>query len=101
MKKNLLMSILVATVAATALADTFVVPADKGTSSDEPQLAASHGAGSCMYADKPIKLGDTVIVMGESRIVLVCANASHGPVFYPLSSAGAAQVVKATAKRNR
>lgn len=97
MKKNLLMSILLAAVATTAIADTFVVSSDKGTSSDEPKLAASHGAGACMYADKAVQLGDTVI-MDESKIVLVCASAPQGPVFYPLSSAGAAQVVKATPK---
>lgn len=97
MKKNLLMSILLAAVATTAIADTFVVSCDKTTSSDEPKLAASHSAGACVYADKAVQLGDTVI-MAEANIVLVCANAPQGPVFYPLSSAGATQVVKATPK---
>jgi hypothetical protein len=97
MKKNLLMSILLAAVATTAIADTFVISSEKGTSSDEPNLAASHGAGACLYADKAVQLGDTII-MDDSKIVLVCANAPRGPVFYPLSSAGAAQVVKSTPK---
>lgn len=37
---------------------------------------------------------DTV-VMAESDVVLVCASAPQGPVFYPLSSVSAAQVMKA------
>lgn len=95
MKKNLLMSILLATVATTAIADIFVVSSDKGTSSDEPKLAVSHGAGAFVYADRAVQLGDTVI-MAELEIVMVCANAPQDPVFYRLSPAGAAQVVQAT-----
>jgi hypothetical protein len=95
MKSKLLLSLILATVAGAASADTFIVPSEKGTTSDEPKLAASHKAGTCVYGDKAVQLGDTVI-MAESNIVLVCANAPQGPVFYPLSSAGATQVVKAT-----
>jgi len=93
MKSKLLLSLLLATVAGAASADTYVVSTDKGTTSDEPRLAASQSVGTCVYGDKAVQLGDTVI-MAESKIVLVCANAPQGPVFYPLSSAGAAQVVK-------
>lgn len=94
MKSKLLLSLLLATVAGAASADAFIVPSEKGTTSDEAKLAASHKGGTCMYGDKAVQLGDTVI-MAESNIVLVCASAPQGPVFYPLSAAGAAQVVKA------
>lgn len=97
MKSKLLLSFLLATIAGAASADTFIVPSEKGMTSDEPTLAVSHKGGTCLYGDKAVQLGDTVI-MTESKIVLVCANAPQGPVFYPLSSAGAAQVVKATSK---
>lgn len=97
MKSKLLLSILLAAVTGAAIADTFIVSSDKGTTSDEPKLAAPHKGGTCVYGDKAVQLGDTVI-MAESNIVLVCASAPQGAVFYPLSSAGAAQVVKATPK---
>jgi len=99
MKSKLLLSLLLATVASTASADTFVVSSEKGTTSDEPKLAASHKAATCMYGDKAVQLGDTLI-MAESNIVLVCASAPQGAVFYPLPPVGAAQVVKATPKTN-
>ncbi len=97
MKSKLLLSLLLATVAGAASADTFVVSSEKGTTSDKAKLAASHNAGTCEYGDKAVKLGDTLI-MAESNIVLVCASAPQGAVFYPLSSAGAAQVVNTTLK---
>lgn len=94
MKSKLLLSLLLATVAGAASADTYVVSSDKGTSSDEPKLAASHSVGTCVYGDKAVQLGDTVI-MAESNIVLVCANASQGPVFYPLASSVTQRVIAA------
>ena len=97
MKKNLLMSILLAAVATTATADTFVVSSDKGTSSDDPKLAVSHGVGACVYADKAVQPRDT-LVMAEMNIVLVCVKSLHGSVFYPLSPFGAAEVIEATPK---
>jgi hypothetical protein len=92
MKSKLLLSLLLVTIAGAAGADTFIVPSEKGTTSDEPKLVASHKGGTCVYGDKEVQLGDTVI-MAESEIVLVCANAPQGPVFYPLSSVSAKKVM--------
>lgn len=97
MAKNLLILILLAAVVTMATADAFVVSSDRGPSSDQPMLAVSHGAGACVYVDKAVQLGDTVI-MADLDIVLVCANSPQGAVFYPLSPAGAAQVAEATSK---
>lgn len=96
-KSKLLLSVLLAAIASAATADTFIVSSDKGTTSDEPKLATAHTKGTCLYGDKAVQLGDTLI-MAESNIVLVCANAPQGPVFYPLSSTSAAQVMKAPSK---
>jgi hypothetical protein len=92
MKSKLLIAVLLTSAVSTAIADTYVVSTDKGTSSDEPKLAAAHDAGTCVYGDKSVKLGDTIIMTG-SNMVLVCASAPQGSVFYPLSPAGAQRVV--------
>lgn len=94
MKSKLLLSLIFATVAGAASADTFIVSSEKGTTSDEPKLATSHKGGTCVYGDKAVKLGDLVI-MAESNIVLVCASAPQGSVFYPLAASAAQRVVGA------
>ncbi len=93
MKSNLLIAALLGLAASTAVANSYVVTSDKGTS-NEPRLAAKHNTGNCVYADRVVNLGDTVI-MQDQEIVLVCASAPQGAVFYPLSSAGAERAIQA------
>lgn len=91
MKLKLLIAALLTAAVSTAIADTYVVGSDKGTSSDEPKLASAHSSGGCVYADKTVKPGDTIVIDGADT-VLVCAGAPQGPVFYPLSASGAERV---------
>ena len=93
MKLKLIAALVLVASACTATANTYVVSPESGTSSDAPKLSVAHPAGaSCLYADKSLAVGDTVIIEGADT-VLVCANASQGAVFYPLSAAGAQRVV--------
>ncbi|MEM8519485.1 hypothetical protein [Janthinobacterium sp. CAN_S7] len=93
MKKILMIVAILTASVSTAIAHTYVVPSEKGTSNDEPQLVAAHVSGGCVYADKAVKLGDTLIV--DQDIVLVCASAPHGAVFYQLAQDGVKRVLAA------
>lgn len=52
-------------------------------------------SGGCVYADKAVKLGETLVV--DQDVVLVCASAPQGAVFYPLAQDGVQRVLKAIA----
>lgn len=91
MKLKLLGASLLFMASAAAIADTYVTVIDNGTSSGEPTLATTRAAGSCVYADKSLKPGDTIVLSG-SEIVLVCATAPQGAVFYSLAPDGAQRV---------
>ncbi|SIR88257.1 hypothetical protein SAMN05880566_13328 [Janthinobacterium sp. TND4EL3] len=91
MKMKLLTTTLLTVCMSTAIADTYVVETVNGTSSDYPKLAAAHDASKCVYADKVVKLGDTLVV--DQDVVLVCTSASHGAVFYPLAQDGMKRVL--------
>lgn len=93
MKLKLIPALALIAAASTATANTYVVSPESAPSSDEPKLSVAHpGGASCVYADKLVAVGDTIIIEGPDT-VLVCANASQGAVFYPLSAAGAQRVV--------
>ena len=95
MKWNLLIATLLTAAMSTAFADTYVVASDNGSSNDTPKLKAAHGAaGACVYGDKSVKLGDTIITDG-SGIVMVCASGTRGGVFHLLSHDGAQRVIAA------
>lgn len=83
----LLASITTALTPTSASADTYVVRFEKGATNI--RLEVTHPAGSCYYGDRPMKLGDTIVVDDH---VMVCASASHGPVFYMLSKIDAKRV---------
>jgi len=93
MKQKLIAALVLIAAASTATANTYVVSSESDTASDAPKLSVAHPAGaSCVYADKSVAVGDTIIIEGANT-VLVCANASQGAVFYPLAAAGAQRVV--------
>ena len=95
MKLKLLIATLLTAAMSTAFADTYVVGSDNGSSNDTPKLKAAHGAaGACVYGDKSVKLGDTLIMDG-SDIVMVCASGPRGAVFHLLSHDAAQRVVAA------
>lgn len=93
MKKIFMIVAILTASVSTAIAHTYVVPSEKGPSYDEPTLVAAHVSSACVYADKAVKLGDTLVV--DQDIVLVCASAPHGAVFYPLSQDGVRRVLAA------
>lgn len=91
--KLLSCSVFLVTVASTAMANTYTVIDTNTTSNDTPKLMASHASSTaCVYSDKAIKVGDTIVIEGVGE-VLVCASAPQGAVFYPLSESGAQRVV--------
>lgn len=91
MKQKLIAALTLIAAVSSAAANTYVVSAE---GDDTPKLSATHLAGSgCMYADKAVAVGDTLVIEG-TETVLVCANAAQGTVFYPLSAAGGRRVVK-------
>lgn len=85
-----------------ARSDTYIVPSSKSDATKAPKLVLSHGNGTCIYADKTIKLGDTIVLEGIAqkniKLVLVCANSQRGPVFYPLSKIASEEVVNTVSK---
>jgi hypothetical protein len=93
MKQKMIAALALVAAASTAIANTYVVSSENGTSNDAPKLSVTHLAGaSCVYGDKAVAVGDTIIIEG-AETVLVCANASQGPVFYPLSATGGQRVI--------
>jgi hypothetical protein len=93
MKQKLLAAVILVAAASTAMADTYLVSDANGTSSDTPKLMAAHAVvGACVYGDKSVNVGDTVVVDGAAA-VLVCASSPQGAVFYSLSESGAKRVV--------
>ena len=59
----------------------------------------------CVYADKAVKLGETLLVV--QNVVLVCASGPHGPVLYqlapndPLAQYGVHRVLTANPLRSK
>lgn len=93
MKQKLIAAVVLVAAASAATANTYVVSSENGTSNDAPKLSVAHPAGvACVYRDKTVGVGDTVIIEGADT-VLVCASAPQGAVFYPLSADGAQRVV--------
>lgn len=56
-------------------------------------------SGGCVYADKAVKLGETLAV--DQDVVLVCASGPHGAVFYPLAQDGVHRVLTTNPLRSK
>lgn len=100
MKSKLLIATLLTAAMSTALADTYVVASDERGSSDVPKLVQAHDASKCVYGDKAVKLGDTLIVEGTTT-VMVCASGPQGAVFYLLSQEPAQRVISSAANQTK
>lgn len=97
MKSKLLIASFLAAAMATAGANTHPAASDTGNSAPDATAVALPGTGECLYGDKAIKLGDTLIVSG-SNTVLVCASGTRGPVFYSLAPEAVKRVIAASTK---
>lgn len=97
MKSKLLIASFLTIAVATSNAHTHPAVSDKGNSAPNAVPVALPSAGECLYANKAIKLGDTLIV-SESNIVLVCASGMRGPVFYSLAPEAVKRVIAASTK---
>jgi len=75
-------------------ADTFTQGIGSGV---QPRRVVTHNGGPCFQADKPVKLGDTVIMSGTDS-VWACIASPNGSILRPLSDGAARGVRESTSK---